>query len=483
MALIEEVIKKKTELTGPLPDTPASYPFDSMQHCRKPYDLHADGYVEQEFFISGFANVYGTERTGAVCINRSNLPYRTRILVRRPEEKRRFSGRVYLDILNATNCYDHEDLWTRIYDWCVENGHGYVGITSKPVTVQALKNFDYLRYCSLDWSNGEPIPRPTASVYPSIPGTEEGLFWDMLSQTAAAIRYGGTKNLFDGWTVDALYLTGQSQSGAYLNTYIKYFGSEDGVSRTHRLYDGFVNLVGTGVQYPLHQKRDINPLTLDPRDYSYTGTTPYMNITSEGDVSLFSGFGVLYRKPQNEPVNKNVRFYDVPGSPHYDITCPVVVSDGDIIKTGHIPHKMPEKSLFLLNDFPLRYYIIGILQKLDDWVNYGTVPEPSLRFIFSDGRNLARDDYGNVRGGLRSPFLDVPVASYKGFDARSDQSVGSMKFFTKDEFLARYQDRDEYLRQFTSYVDRQYRQRWLPYSAVDFMKKWALRKSLEILKM
>ena len=146
-----------------------------------------------------------------------------------------------------------------------------------------------------------------------------------------------------------------------------------------------------------------------------------------------------------------------------------------------MPHKIPDKNNFLINDFPLRYYIIGVLQKLDDWVNYGTVPDPSAHFAFSDEGNLVRDEYGNVRGGIRSPFLDIPIASYKGFDAKADQSIGSMKFFTKKEFLGRYQNKDEYLRQFIQYVDRQYRQRWLPYNAVNSMKKWALEKSQTIL--
>ena len=49
--------------------------------------------------------------------------------------------------------YDIEDLWHRIYLWCMEKGHAYVGITSKPVNVLSLKNFDYDRYGDLNWSN------------------------------------------------------------------------------------------------------------------------------------------------------------------------------------------------------------------------------------------------------------------------------------------------------------------------------------------
>ena len=41
-----------------VPRTAGSYPFNAADHAREPVDLAAHGYVEEEFFLSGYANVY-----------------------------------------------------------------------------------------------------------------------------------------------------------------------------------------------------------------------------------------------------------------------------------------------------------------------------------------------------------------------------------------------------------------------------------------
>src|SRR5436190_1501361 len=43
---------------GPLPVSATSYPFGAADHTLTPEDLKRDGYVEEEFLISGTGNVY-----------------------------------------------------------------------------------------------------------------------------------------------------------------------------------------------------------------------------------------------------------------------------------------------------------------------------------------------------------------------------------------------------------------------------------------
>src|SRR5579872_6115801 len=45
------------KVTGPLPSTADSYPFGAADHERVPEDLKKTGYVEEEFLMSGNANV------------------------------------------------------------------------------------------------------------------------------------------------------------------------------------------------------------------------------------------------------------------------------------------------------------------------------------------------------------------------------------------------------------------------------------------
>src|SRR5215470_17961648 len=48
------------------------------------------GYVEEEFFIEGTANVYSTPPLATASIVSSGHPYKTRIVVRRPSQANRF---------------------------------------------------------------------------------------------------------------------------------------------------------------------------------------------------------------------------------------------------------------------------------------------------------------------------------------------------------------------------------------------------------
>ena len=66
----------------------------SASHLLEPMDLAASGYVEEEFFVSGRANVYDWAADGSISVRTPNAPYTTRILVRRPTASARFSGNV-----------------------------------------------------------------------------------------------------------------------------------------------------------------------------------------------------------------------------------------------------------------------------------------------------------------------------------------------------------------------------------------------------
>ena len=74
------------DVTGPLPVTATSYPFGAADHTLVPEDLRKVGYVEDEYLVSGKANVYTWPAPGPAVVRTPNAPYTTRILVRRPGE-------------------------------------------------------------------------------------------------------------------------------------------------------------------------------------------------------------------------------------------------------------------------------------------------------------------------------------------------------------------------------------------------------------
>lgn len=456
---------------GPIPVTDNSHPFCAMMYSREPLDVTAYGYVEEEYFVSGKANVYRMDDKDSLDVLKEGLPYTTRILVRRPAKDSEFSGRAYFDIMNATQGYDIEDFWHRYYLWCMEHGHAYVGITSKPVNVRSLKNFDYDRYKKLDWSNGEEVPVPTVTNAVSIPGTEEGLIWDMLGQLGYYLKQEGNRCL-NGRKAEYVYLTGQSQSGAYLNTFVHYFDQYTYDENGKHIFDGYMNAVGAQLERELCQNDNLYDIDVLMRT-KWTSKTPYIALTSEGDLYLFQGLSgkeVMHMGIEN---NDTCRYYEMSAAPHTDIICPILTALPEIKKTGA---KMPNLNPVLLqniNDFPLEYYICGMLEKLHIWATTGQQPE-MIEPIKRIGDDLAKDEYGNSVGGFRTPYVDVPIASYIASNPDDPEGIcGRMTYFSKEKMEQIYGTADEYLHKFADAVKKQVEEKWVSETDGDKMIEWA----------
>jgi hypothetical protein len=366
-SVITENMNRTPDIEGPIPVTPESHPFASMKHYIVPLDPFSYSYVEEEYFLKGKTAIYETNTDDWTAIKKQGLPYKPRVLVRRPADMSKFSGRVYVDILNATQQYDNEDCWHRSAEWCMANYHGYVGITSKPITAYSLKRFDYKRYQSLNWSNGDLVPMPVVPYNHSIKGTEEGLVWDMFGQLAVLIKYGAGKNLFCGTEVKFIYLCGQSQSGMYLNTFVHYFDPYLQGKDGRKLFDGYLNLVGVNFMRGLIQNAEPAGMmsAMSAMNIRPTGT-PFISVTSEGDITLFGSAlneeTVKYNTANSNVTGNKRRHYDIAGSPHCDVLCTKRPCLDDIKVMG-------------FSTIPTDFYIIALIEKLHIWASTGVAPE------------------------------------------------------------------------------------------------------------
>jgi hypothetical protein len=69
------------QIEGPLAVSATSYPFGAADHQLIPQDLARHGYVEEEYLVSGKANVYDWPQTGPAVVRTPGAPYTTRMLV------------------------------------------------------------------------------------------------------------------------------------------------------------------------------------------------------------------------------------------------------------------------------------------------------------------------------------------------------------------------------------------------------------------
>jgi hypothetical protein len=421
------------QVTGPIPVTATSYPFGAADHTLAPEDLKKVGYVEDEYFVSGKANVYTWPAPGPAVVRTPNAPYTTRILVRRPAKASRFSGNVVVEMLNPSNQFDLNIGWAMAHRQMVRNGDAWVGITDKPIDVLALKKFDPARYASLSFANPLALddPRncmnPVTSVDPPSArsrATEDGLAWDIYSQVGALVRsrdranpvgYGGSRH---DWrrghqaTVKHVYGFGYSQTGGDLYDYINAIHPLD-VARNggHPIYDGYIVAVAGGSFVgivPINQC-EAPPGVGDPRlQFSNVGV-PIIHVMSQSDYI----FGIAARRPDSDAPADRFRHYEMAGAAHATPDeLNFAATSADIVKAGVAvpPMNCNEGPR---SRFPSRIFFDAMLRNLDLWVRYGIRPPHADPIEVLNNAGVL-DQFGNVVGGLRSPYLDVPTSTWFG---------------------------------------------------------------------
>lgn len=401
-----------------LPATEDSHPFGAADHQLIPEDLSRQGYVEEEYLASGNANVYSWPAPGPAIVRTADAPYTTRVLVRKPAKDQHFSGNVVVEMLNPSNLFDLNIGWAMAREQIVSNGDAWVGITAKPISVEALKNFDAERYGSLSFANPLPLDDPqncTAVAADSSRTTENGLVWDIYSQVGAWLKsdapsnplaYGGESTL-----VERAYGFGYSQTGGYLANYINGVQPHVVESDGAPIYDGYIVGVAGGAfagAYPMNQCESASGPE-DPRRQFKDVGVPIMRLMSQSDYLR----GIGSRRPDSDATGDQYRHYEMAGAGHAtpDELYFSAASE-DIVAAGRTvpPMSCNEGPR---SRFPSSIFFNAALKNLDLWVQDGVAPPRAEPILVENGAAVL-DEFGNVQGGLRSPYLDVPTSTWYG---------------------------------------------------------------------
>jgi hypothetical protein len=403
------------QVSAPIPVTDNSYPFGAADHTRVPSDLKSVGYAEEELLVTGSANVYDWPSGSAVAAVRSaNAPYTTRVLIRRPAKAAKFSGNVIVELFNPSNLFDLNLGWALSHKQIVRNGDAWVGITAKPVSVVTLKNFNGARYAALAWKNPLPLDdtRNCATVaQDSSRETENGLVWDIHRQVAMWLRSDAASNVFSyggaKTRVQRLYAWGYSQTGGYLYTYINAIHPLDVRELGKPLFDAYLVAVASGPT-PINQCAE-RLAANDPRRQIKNAGVPVMRIMSQSDY--LGGIGM--RRADSDEAPDQFRNYEIAGSGHASPDeLNYAAAPADLEKGGRAvpPMSCNEGPR---SRFPSSLFFDAALRNLDLWVRKGQAPPRVEPIQVVDGKPVL-DEFGNVRGGVRSPFVDVPTSTWNG---------------------------------------------------------------------
>ena len=206
-------------LHGPLPGEPF-LPVGALE-------LGSAGYVREEWFLEGSAHAYalsGERRADGrwTIAPASRAPFKTRIVVYRPEHPARFNGTVVVEWFNVSGGVDAAPDWFFLHRHLMRQGAAWVGVSVQKAGIDGgglvpgipLKTADAERYASL--------------VHPG-----DAFAFDIYSTVARSLRAPGSGAL-GRLAAQRLIAIGESQSAGFLVTYV------NAVDPVERCFDAFL---------------------------------------------------------------------------------------------------------------------------------------------------------------------------------------------------------------------------------------------------
>ena len=436
-----------------IPVTKESYPFIS---AAKACDLGSFAYVEDEYFMSGTANIYEETANNVLTVSTADAPYTTRLLVRRPEDISSFSGNVVVEILNASGRFDIDRDWILMWKHIVRNGDIYIGISSKGHVVDALKRFDPVRYQEINWANPTPDRKgDPENTFDYLPQYELGLYWDMEVDLAKLLRKDDPLNPIREYGKNYLYLVGWSQSGSYLARTINTFAKMPENCAEGPLFDGYLN-TGSGAG-----NKPVNSYAKASRFFAVGIPSPSLMVSPQPVIAVNTESENRHVMWYGDFDEENCRFrtWQIPCSSHdtrYTMLDYYKNIMKDLEKAGvqigwdgleGEPLNTPYEPIFC-----------AALQALYNWVRKG-IPAPHAPKIeteFTPGASdptgsfvaNRKDAFGNSIGGIRHPSADYPTAVYQSYTDLEDGEVsmmfGQCRPFAPETLKAMYGSLDNY---------------------------------------
>lgn len=419
------------------------------------FDIGSVGYAAREFFVSGTASSYaptgeiGPDGDWAVTPS-GTADYTTRIVVLTPADRTRFNGTVLVEWLNVSGGIDAPAVWMMAHREILRAGYTYVTVSAQKVGVDggvsltgidmSLKSQDPARYAPL-----------------SHPG--DAFCYDIFSQAGELVRADG---VLDGLRAERVIAVGESQSAMFLTTYV------NAVDPLARVYDGFLVHSRFAGAAPLDGESIFDESrSAVPQAVSFRPDlrVPLLTIITETD--LFGGvrFGYYFAR---QPENEWLRVWEIPGAAHADnYTIQVApIDSGSAPLADIVAAYAPTKSLMgqqlghYINFAPQQHYVAqAAIAALNGWVRTGE-PAPTaapIKVSETDQPQPILDPNGLAQDGVRTPWVDVPIARTSGVGA--DESIMAMIFGSGEPFDTATLRRlypggpTEYLERFTAALD------------------------------
>lgn len=389
----------------PLVEGPITGPFGPFVAGTFGIELADVGFEQVEFFISGtapsYTNVGELGADGRWNVEQADAAeFKTRILVYRPMDASGFSGTVVVEWLNVSGGLDAAPDWSSMHTEIFREGHAWVGVSAQIVGIEGREGGIGSLYLK--------AVRPERYAPLSHPG--DSFSYEMFAQAGQAVRNPAGIAPLGELEVERVLAAGESQSAGRLITYVNALGPKYGV------FDGYVIHSRGGGSAPLAQSPQEAVATPDIVHVRDDLNQPTLMFQTESDLFLLNAL------PSNQPDSQMFRLWEVAGTAHADVYTlvtsntdlgddPSVAEVVEVSETagGVIECEKP------INSGPAHWVLKAGLRGLVDWITTGTpLPEAERLAVTEDRDAFQLDTLGNVLGGIRTNYVDVPVAVLSG---------------------------------------------------------------------
>jgi Alpha/beta hydrolase domain len=401
-------------ISGPIAADEAGSGTLNTIYSASAIELESAGYVEEEYFIEGRANRYSSPDLETAEIQDSDHRYKTRLIVRRPQPSD-FNGIVIVEWINVTGGPDKDIDWWQSGSHFIRNGYAYVVVSAQQMGIDTMKQWSESRYGSLDVTHDGMA-------------TRDELSYDIFSAVGKAInRVGettpaGEVDILGGLKAEQIIATGHSQSASRLATYL------NNVHPLEPVYDGVMVHGGGG------RIRDDQPVKI-------------FKIMAETDM--------IRRAANPQPDTDTFRQWEVAGSSHVDI--PFEIEYGKVrnlregLSIDNVQPRAQDCALPPYSRVPFRDVMNAAFEHLVTWIRDDVAPptaEPlQLRRMMPEVE-FARDEYGNVLGGIRLAEHVVATAKNTGMNSGSNRFCflyGSHQPFEQEILDSLYSSHEAYV--------------------------------------
>ena len=371
------------------------------------FDLSQVGYAETEYFISGTATAYTSDAAltsdGQWTVTpASTAAYKTRILVYQPTKPKKFKGTVIVEWLNVSGGLDSAADWINAHTELIRDGFVWMGVSAQFVGVEGGASIIGLP--SLGLKQADPVR------YASLTHPGDSFSYDIFSQAGQAIRHPAGINPLAGLKIKKIIASGDSQSAFRLVTYV------NGIDPLTQVYDGFFIHSRSSGGAQLSEKPQPDIVLPKPTFIRSDVRVPVLTFETETDL-----FGLGYFTDRQADSDR-FRLWEVAGTAHADTyTLAVGCADegnspsaADLVVTATV-----EGGLITcgspINSGPQHFVLNAAVAALNKWVQKGKrPPHAPLLQVAGSPPTIVRDANGNALGGIRTPELDVPIATLRG---------------------------------------------------------------------